>query len=109
MARHHLQVTRNAALALGQQLAIARRQQRRTATEIAERAGVTRVTLRRVEQGDPNVAIGIYFEVAAVLSVPLFGREGRELAELVAQGERDLALLPSRVRSAPAKEIDDDF
>lgn len=108
MARQHLSATTNAVRALGQQLAVTRRQQRRTATEVAERAGTTRVTLRRVERGDPAVAIGIYFEVATVLSVPLFGREGRELAELAAQGERDLALLPARVHVS-LDEVDDDF
>lgn len=76
---------------------------------MAERAGTTRTTLRRVERGDPNVAIGIYFEVATVLSVPLFGRQGRALAELAARGEQDLALLPARVRARPIDEVDDDF
>ncbi len=108
MTRQHLSATKNAAHALGQQLAIARRQQRRTASEVAERAGTTRATLRRVERGDPAVAAGIYFDVATVLSVPLFGRQGRELAELVAQGERDLALLPARV-DVVLDEVDDDF
>ncbi len=32
-----------------------------------------------------------------MLGVPLFGAEGRELADLVARGERELALLPSRI------------
>lgn len=109
MARHYLQAGAAAAQALGQQIAIARREQRRTATEVAERADVTRVTLRRVERGDPNVAIGIYFEVATILSVPLFGREGRDLAELVARGARELALLPARVRRTSRDEFDDDF
>ena len=109
MARHYLTPTTDAVRVLGQQIAAARRRQRRTAEEVAERAGITRVTLRNVERGDPSVAIGIYFEVATVLAVPLFGREGRELAELAAQGERDLALLPARVRSPRAVEVDDDF
>ncbi|HEY9379455.1 MAG TPA: helix-turn-helix transcriptional regulator [Jiangellaceae bacterium] len=108
MARQYLSATTNAVRALGQQLAAARRQQRRTASEVAERAGTTRVTLRRIERGEPDVAIGTYFEVATVLSVPLFGREGRELAELVAQGQRDLALLPARVH-VQLGEVDDDF
>lgn len=108
MARQYLTATSNAVRAFGQQLAMARRQQRRTATEVAERAGTTRVTLRRIERGDPDVAIGLYFEVATVLAVPLFGRDGRELAELVAQGKRDLALLPARVR-VNLGAVDDDF
>lgn len=94
---------------LGLQLATARRRQRRTAEEIAERAGTTRVTLRRIERGDPEVAIGLYFEVAMVLSVPLFAREGQALAELVAQGERELALLPARVVVDDLDDVDDDF
>ena len=108
MTRPYLSATIDAARVLGQQLAIARREQRRTATEVAERAGTTRVTLRRVERGDPAVGMGIYFEVATVLSVPLFGREGRDLAELAAQGQRDLALLPARVHVSLG-ELDDVF
>jgi transcriptional regulator with XRE-family HTH domain len=108
MARHFLSPTTNAARILGQQLAAARRRQRRTAAEVAERAGITRVTLRRVERGDPAIALGIFFEVATVLSVPLFGAEGRDLAELAAHGERELALLPARV-DVRTGEVDDDF
>lgn len=108
MARHYLSQTTNATLVLGLQLAAARRRQRRTAQEVAERAGMTRVTLRRIERGDPDVAIGLYFEVATVLSVPLFGAQGRELAELAARGERDLALLPARIYERP-QAVDDDF
>ncbi len=106
--RQYLSQTKNAARTLGLQLAAARRRQRRTAEEIAERAHLTRVTLRRIERGDPDVALGLYFEVATVLSVPLFGAQGRELAELAARGERDLALLPSRV-DVRLEDVDDDF
>lgn len=108
MARQYLSQTTDAARVLGQQLAAARRRQRRTTQEVAERAGMTRVTLRRIERGDPEVALGLYFEVAAVLAVPLFGAQGRELAELVARGERDLALLPSRI-DVRSEKVDDAF
>ncbi|MEJ7765822.1 MAG: helix-turn-helix transcriptional regulator [Acidimicrobiales bacterium] len=108
MARVYLSTTTEAAAAFGFHLAATRRQQRRTAAEIAERASTTRVTLLRIERGDPTVALGLYFEVAMVLGVPLFGREGRELAELAAQAKRDLALLPSRVDARP-EAVDDDF
>jgi transcriptional regulator with XRE-family HTH domain len=108
MARHYLTPAVDAARVLGLQLAAARRGQRRTAEEVAERAGTTRATLRRIERGDPAVAIGLFFEVATVLAVPLFGSEGRALAELAARGERELALLPARI-DAPRRQVDDDF
>ncbi|HUC35620.1 MAG TPA: helix-turn-helix domain-containing protein [Acidimicrobiales bacterium] len=108
MARQYLSQTTEAARVLGLQLAAARRRQRRTAEAVAERAGTTRVTLRRIERGDPDVALGLYFEVATVLAVPLFGVQGRELAELAARGERDLALLPARIDVRP-EEVDDAF
>ena len=100
--------SRDAARVLGQQIAAARRRQTRTAEEIAERAGITRQTLRRIERGDPTVAIGLVFEVATVLSVPLFGAEGRQLAELAAEGQRDLALLPARI-DVTTEDVDDEF
>ena len=106
--RQYLSQTKNAARRFGLQLATARRRQLRTAEEVAERAGITRVTLRRIERGDPEAALGLYFEVATVLSVPLFGAQGRELAELVAQGQRDLALLPDRI-NVGLENVDDDF
>lgn len=108
MARHYLSPTVDAARVLGQQLAAARRRQRRTAQDVADRVGTTRVTLRRIERGDPAVALGLYFEVATILSVPLFGAEGRALAELAARGERELALLPARIDVRPV-DVDDDF
>ena len=108
MARHYLNTTLDAVRILGLQLASARREQRRTSTEVAERAGITRVTLTQVERGEPSVAIGIYFEVAMVLAVPIFGADSRELAEMAARSERDLAVLPRRVRQRTVT-IDDDF
>lgn len=108
MARHYLSTTTDAVRLLGLQLAAARREQRRTSTDVAERAGITRVTLSHVERGEPNVAIGIYFEVAIVLALPLFGADSNELAELAARGERDLALLPRRVRHQTVV-VDDNF
>ncbi len=108
MQRNYLSSTSNAVLVFATQLGTERRAQRRTSQEVAERAGITRTTLRRIERGDPDVAIGLYFEVAMVLSIPLFGAEDRELAELAANGVRELALLPQRVRIRPIK-VDDDF
>jgi len=47
----------------------ARLRRRYTAETVAERAGVTRKTLSRVERGDPAVAIGIYARVLQALGL----------------------------------------
>jgi DNA-binding XRE family transcriptional regulator len=40
--------------------------------ELAERVGVSEVTMLKVEHGDPGVRLGIAFEAAALVGVPLF-------------------------------------
>ncbi len=64
------------------------------------------MTLRNVERGDPNVAVGIYFETATVLGIQLFGDE--ELSPRVERMRDRLALLPARVRRLD-DEPDDNF
>lgn len=49
---------------LGEDIKYARLSRRLSASLIAERAGITRPTLTRVEQGVPSVSMGVY---AAVL------------------------------------------
>ncbi|RDB41794.1 XRE family transcriptional regulator, partial [Halomonas sp. DQ26W] len=43
-----------------------------TRDELAERVGVGVVTIRQVAKGSPKVAIGTYFEAAALVGVSLF-------------------------------------
>jgi len=56
-------------VALGERLRLARRRRRKTAEDVAARAGVTRVTLRRVERGEPAVMMGTYVKVMAALGL----------------------------------------
>lgn len=100
--------TLDAASVLGLEVARARRQRRWTAVELAERAGVSAFTLRKVERGDPSVAPGTAFEVATLLGIDLLGGERTELSALVDHGRDRLALLPARVRQ-PTHEMHDDF
>lgn len=68
-----------------------------TAQELADRAGITRSTLRKIENGDPGVAAGSYFEVAALTGLPLYSPEPSSVdAERRRIADR-LALLPARV------------
>lgn len=51
----------------GENLKLARLRRRYSAETVAQRAGITRKTLWKVEQGDSAVALGIYARVMQVL------------------------------------------
>jgi transcriptional regulator with XRE-family HTH domain len=109
MALTHSPMTRDAVTVLGQIVSTERRAQRRTAADLAERAGISRDTLYRVERGDPAVAVGTVLELLVLLGVPLFGEDAEGLAREAAAGRRLLTLLPERVRRRSQPEPDDDF
>jgi len=54
---------------LGQRLREARLRRRFTVTQVAERAGVSRPTLNKVERGDAAVTLGTYLRVLTVLGL----------------------------------------
>ncbi len=109
MARVLSRVTVGALELIGIEIARGRRIQKMTAGELCERAGISTFTLRRVERGDPGVAIGTVFELATLVGVQLFGAEDRPtMNALVVLARERLTLLPARVREAPS-EINDDF
>lgn len=54
---------------IGENIKLARKRRKLTAEQVAERAGIHRATLHRVEKGDPTVAIGLYFNVLKVLNL----------------------------------------
>jgi transcriptional regulator with XRE-family HTH domain len=51
----------------GANLKLARLRRNYSSETVAQRAGITRRTLSKVEQGDPGVALGIYARVMQVL------------------------------------------
>lgn len=55
--------------ALGQRLRLARRRRKKTAHQLAAEAGISRVTLRRVEAGEPGVLMGTYLRVLSTLGL----------------------------------------
>ena len=48
---------------LGENIKLARLRRKLTASQLAERAGITRTTLWSIEKGSPNVAMGAYAQV----------------------------------------------
>lgn len=89
---------RRSAVVLGDHLTSWRKLQRLTAEQVADRAGIDRGTLRRLEHGDPGVSMGVVLGVALAL-----GQLDR-LLEAVDPYETDLGraradqILPRRVR-----------
>ena len=66
--------------------------------DLAERVGVTYPTMKRIEQGDLGVSIGLVFEAASIVGVPLFDADPSRRALEARHVEDRLALLPQRVR-----------
>ncbi|WP_437887404.1 helix-turn-helix domain-containing protein [Phytobacter sp. V91] len=56
-------------LQLGENIKLACKRRKLTQTRIAERTGLSRMTIRKIEQGDASVAIGHYVSVLAVLGL----------------------------------------
>jgi transcriptional regulator with XRE-family HTH domain len=80
---------------VGGNLKLARLRRKYSAETVAQRAGISRKTLYRAEQGDPAVALGIYARVLQVL------RLEQDLILLAADDElgrklQDAALIPKQ-------------
>src|SRR3546814_993541 len=85
--------------ALGERLRLARKRRKLSNAVVAQRAGISRTTLYKVEAGDPGATLGSYVRVLAVL-----GLEG-DLDQLGADDRigrklQDLALEPTPRKSA---------
>lgn len=76
--------------------------------ELAERIGVSKGTIVRLEKGHPGLEIGTVFEAAAVLGIPLLQSDRLSVHERLLMEQRQLAVLPQRVR-IPHEEVSDDF
>jgi hypothetical protein len=90
--------TRRALSKLGRDLAVARRKRHFTVAMMVERMGVATNTYRRVEKGDPTVAMGAY---AMALFVLGFGTALGEVLDPKRDEvglQLDEARLPKRVR-----------
>ncbi|TPQ29521.1 transcriptional regulator [Bradyrhizobium guangdongense] len=107
-ARPYSRYAKDAATLLGQLIRKARIDRRMTTEEFADRAGVSRGLLRRIENGDPGCALGAVFEAAAIAGVPLFNADERALNSALASNSAVMTLLPKSVHM-PRKKPDDDF
>lgn len=106
--RAYCQYSQDAVLLLGSLIRAARKERRWTAQQLAERAGISRGMLHRIEKGDLRCAIGSVFELAAILGINLFDADGTAMTKLLNQTKEKLTLLPRSIRKRKI-EFDDDF
>ncbi|MDA1371520.1 MAG: helix-turn-helix transcriptional regulator [Proteobacteria bacterium] len=106
--RTYSRYTQEAISLLGRLVRAGRVSRKLTTQELAERAGISRDMLYRIEKGDPRCEIGATFEVAAIVGVSLFEPELSRLSERNQAMDEKLTLLPKSVRRRKL-EVKDDF
>lgn len=106
--RSYSRYCREAITLLSSLIRAARKANGMTTQEVADRAGISRGLLQRIEKGDPKCELGATLEVAAIVGVKLFDPEAASLSEHIRQTEEKLALLPKTIRKT-VKVADDDF
>jgi transcriptional regulator with XRE-family HTH domain len=105
--RTYLRYAVDAALLLGQQIELARSRRGMSREELAERAGISTDTLREIEKGGMTVAVGLVFEVAALVGVCLFEPDKRILALQIELAQCKLCLISKDIKNDG--EVDDNF
>lgn len=83
---------------LGERIRAARKRQRVSAVAAAEAAGISRVTLHRIERGEPTVAAGAWVAAAGALGLAF------DLVD--ANAARAAKKLPSRIRLHDFPELE---
>jgi transcriptional regulator with XRE-family HTH domain len=106
--RTYSRYAKEAAVLLGEQIRLCRKQKRWTENELAERAGISRATLQKIEKGDMSCAVGLVFEVATLVNIPLFEQDTYPLSRQVEHIRDKVALLPQRIRTRQ-REVGEDF
>jgi transcriptional regulator with XRE-family HTH domain len=106
--RVYTKYAQEAAFLMGQQIKLARKNRKWSSANLAERAGITRLTLQKIEAGDMKASIGLVFEVAVIVGVPLFDEDKQQFSTNIELIQSKIQLLPKRIRSQ-RKVVDDDF
>ena len=106
--RSYSRYGREAVVVLGQLIRISRIERKLSVAQLAERVGASRDLMQRIEQGDPRCGIGLVFEAATIMGVPLFEEDRGRLTMHAAEQEKKLRLLPKSIRKR-SSVVKDDF
>lgn len=107
IVRSYSRYTEEALTLLARRIRASRLEKKMSAQEVADRAGISRGMLSRIEKADPKCEIGATFEVARIVGVTLFEEEPSRLTMQVKQVEEKLSLLPKSARKVKTDVIDD--
>ncbi|TGM45974.1 helix-turn-helix domain-containing protein [Leptospira vanthielii] len=106
--RTYSRLAKEAASLLGKEIQLARKERVWSEQTLAERIGISRTTLQKMEAGDMTVAIGLVLEAAVILGIPLFASETPSLTQSIRSASDKLTLMPKRIRNK-TKKVKDDF
>lgn len=106
--RTYSSYSRKAVSVMGQMILLRRKERKMTTQDLADRAGISRMTLYKIERGDMKCEIGIVFEVAALVGITLFDTDSVPIDSLREKIEDKIALLPKSVRP-PKRRLEDEF
>ena len=109
--RTYSRYTRDAAILLGKHIQLARKKRKMTERDFADRVGISRLTLQKIEKGSLKCELGFVFEAAAVAGVTLFNvtsNHTHSLGNFLENVNDKLALLPKSIRRQ-RQEVDDAF
>lgn len=106
--RTYSQYAQEAAVLMGEQIKLGRKQRQWSEKELADRSGISRATLQKIEKGEMSCAIGLVFEVASLVDVKLFEPDSTPLSKHIEHTRDKIALLPKRIRITK-KAVYDDF
>ena len=91
-------VAKRAARLFGVRIREARIERHLSLIDLAERVGVSEDTMRKIERGNPTVGLGVAFEAAPIVGVPLFDDDASRVDEELRRVDDRLRLLPKSVR-----------
>ena len=106
--RAYSSYSRKAVTLLGKMISVYRKERKITTQDLADRAGISRTTLQKIEKGGMKSEIGIVFEIAALVGIRLFDVDSTALESIEEKFDNKIALLPKSIRYSK-KDVDDAF
>lgn len=106
--RAYSRYTQEAVTLLGNMIRLRRKEHNWSTQDLADRMGISRTTLQKIETGNMKCEIGLVFEAASLVNIRLFNADFNALEELEDRTKDKISLLPKSIRKSK-RQIDDNF